>query len=184
MAGSFVFFRGDPPDGLYAVLSGSVLIGSSNALGKAAVLARLGAGQWFGELGLFDHESRSHDAYTDEACLLWHATQADMLALLAQQPEMWPALGRLLAGKTRKLMAGLHQHTLMSSAGRLAQRMLLLADGQPSLRLSQEALASAVGLSRQTCNALLQQLAEHQLIQLNRNSITLLDPAGLARISA
>ena len=72
----------------------------------------------------------------------------------------------------------------MSSAGRLAQRMLLLADGQPSLRLSQEALASAVGLSRQTCNALLQQLAEHQLIQLNRNSITLLDPAGLARISA
>ncbi len=184
VAGSFVFFRGDPPDGLYAVLSGSVLIGSSNALGKAAVLARLGAGQWFGELGLFDHESRSHDAYTDEACLLWHATQAGMLALLAQQPEMWPALGRLLAGKTRKLMAGLHQHTLMSSAGRLAQRMLLLADGQPSLRLSQEALASAVGLSRQTCNALLQQLAEHQLIQLNRNSITLLDPAGLARISA
>ena len=133
VAGSFVFFRGDPPDGLYAVLSGSVLIGSSNALGKAAVLARLGAGQWFGELGLFDHESRSHDAYTDEACLLWHATQAGMLALLAQQPEMWPALGRLLAGKTRKLMAGLHQHTLMSSAGRLAQRMLLLADGQPSL---------------------------------------------------
>lgn len=184
VAGSFVFFRGDPPDGLYAVLSGSVLIGSSNALGKAAVLARLGAGQWFGELGLFDHESRSHDAYTDEASLLWHATQAGMLALLAQQPEMWPALGRLLAGKTRKLMAGLHQHTLMSSAGRLAQRMLLLADGQPSLRLSQEALASAVGLSRQTCNALLQQLAEHQLIQLNRNSITLLDPAGLARISA
>lgn len=184
VAGSFVFFRGDPPDGLYAVLSGSVLIGSSNALGKAAVLARLGAGQWFGELGLFDHESRSHDAHTDEACLLWHATQAGMLALLAQQPEMWPALGRLLAGKTRKLMAGLHQHTLMSSAGRLAQRMLLLADGQPSLRLSQEALASAVGLSRQTCNALLQQLAEHQLIQLNRNSITLLDPAGLARISA
>ena len=45
VAGSFVFFRGDPPDGLYAVLSGSVLIGSSNALGKAAVLARLGAGQ-------------------------------------------------------------------------------------------------------------------------------------------
>ncbi len=183
-AGSFVFFRGDPPDGLYAVLSGSVLIGSSNALGKAAVLARLGAGQWFGELGLFDHEPRSHDAYTDEACLLWHATQAGMLALLAQQPGVWPALGRLLAGKTRKLMAGLHQHTLMSSAGRLAQRLLLLADGQPSLRLSQEALASAVGLSRQTCNALLQQLAEHQLIQLNRNSITLLDPAGLARISA
>lgn len=62
------------------------------------MLARLGAGQWFGELGLFDHESRSHDAYTDEACLLWHATQAGMLALLAQQPEMWPASARQTTG--------------------------------------------------------------------------------------
>ena len=89
----------------------------------------------------------------------------------------------MLAGKTRKLMNGLEQHTLLSSRARVAQRLLLLADGAPSLRLSQEALASAVGLSRQSCNAMLGQLAELGVIQLGRGVITVRDAVGLARES-
>ena len=64
-----------------------------------------------------------------------------------------------------------------------ALNTVLLADGAPSLRLSQEALASAVGLSRQSCNAMLGQLAELGLIQLGRGVITVRDAAGLARES-
>lgn len=182
-AGGCLFLRGDAADGLYGVLAGSVLIGASNAVGKAALLSRLGAGQWFGELALFDHGPRSHDAWADEPCLLWHVPQRALLAWLDAEPAVWRDIGLLLAGKTRKLMNGLEQHTLLSSRARVAQRLLLLADGAPSLRLSQEALASAVGLSRQSCNAMLGQLAELGLIQLGRGVITVRDAAGLARES-
>lgn len=41
-AGGCLFLRGDAADGLYGVLAGSVLIGASNAVGKAALLSRLG----------------------------------------------------------------------------------------------------------------------------------------------
>lgn len=132
-AGGCLFLRGDAADGLYGVLAGSVLIGASNAVGKAALLSRLGAGQWFGELALFDHGPRSHDAWADEPCLLWHAPQRALLAWLR-----------------RRL-------------------------GAPS--------ASAVGLSRQSCNAMLGQLAELGLIQLGRGVITVRDAVGLARES-
>lgn len=182
-AGARLFLRGDPADGLYGVLTGSVLIGASNAVGKATLLSRLGTGQWFGELALFDHGPRSHDAWADEPCLLWHVPQRALLAWLDAEPALWRDIGLLLAGKTRKLMNGLEQHTLLPSRARVAQRLLLLADGASSLRLSQEALASAVGLSRQSCNAMLGQLAGMGLIQLGRGVITVRDAVGLARES-
>lgn len=89
-----------------------------------------------------------------------------------------------MAGKTRKLMQGLAQQTLLSPLARLAQRLLLLADSAGHIHLSQEALASATGISRQTCNALLQQLLEAQLIAIGRGNVQLLDRQALQQLEA
>lgn len=53
-AGRALFRRGDPPCGLYAVLSGSVTIGAVDAQGKEALLTVAGPVTWFGEIALFD----------------------------------------------------------------------------------------------------------------------------------
>lgn len=183
-AGSFLFLREDAPDGLYGILDGSMVIGSSSLMGKHSVLTRLGAGHWFGEVALFDHGPRTHDASSDRGCLLWHVPQAALLAWLQGWPQGWLPLGQLMAGKTRKLMQGLAQQTLLSPLARLAQRLLLLADSAGHIHLSQEALASATGISRQTCNALLQQLLESQLIAIGRGKVQLLDRQALQQLEA
>jgi CRP-like cAMP-binding protein len=181
-AGGYLFLQGDPADGLYCVLQGSLLIGSSSAMGKNSVLARLTAGQWFGEVALFDHGPRTHDAHSDGGCLLWHVPLAALLAWLAGWPQGWYHIGQLMAGKTRQLMSGLAQQTLLSPEARLAQRLLLLAGSGPTVSLSQEALASATGISRQTCNAILGQLADAGLIRIARKQLTLLDRPALQDI--
>jgi len=167
----------------YCVQHGSVLIGVSNALGKTSILARLTTGQWLGELALFDGGARTHDVYADECASLWHIPAQALRTYLRAQPDLWRSLGQLLAAKTRRLMEGLSQQTLMSPENRMAQRLLLLAQGSEQLRFSQEELAGAIGISRQTCNAILKHLAQQGLIQVERNGLRLLDQPGLAKLS-
>lgn len=181
-AGGFLFLREDAPDGLYGILEGSMVIGSSSLTGKHSVLTRLGAGHWFGEVALFDHGPRTHDAGSDRGCLLWHVPQAALLGWLQGWPQGWLPLGQLMAAKTRKLMQGLAQQTLLSPEARLAQRLLLLADGDGRIRLSQEALASATGISRQTCNAILRQLADGGFLTIGRGHLQLLDRRALGQL--
>lgn len=183
-AGGYLFLQGDPADGLYGILQGSVLIGSSSAVGKNSVLARLAPGQWFGEVALFDQGPRTHNAHTDSGCLLWHVPHGALLAWLEGWPQGWYYLGQLMAGKTRQLMSGLAQQTLLSPEARVAQRLLLLAGDGQAVSLSQEALASATGISRQTCNTILGQLADAGLISIARKQLTLLNRPALLRIGA
>lgn len=183
-AGGFLFLREDAPDGLYGILEGSMVIGSSSLTGKHSVLTRLAAGHWFGEVALFDHGPRTHDAGSDRGCLLWHVPQAALLGWLHGWPQGWLPLGQLMAAKTRKLMQGLAQQTLLSPEARLAQRLLLLADGDGRIRLSQEALASATGISRQTCNAILGQLADAGLISVGRGQLQVHDRSALQQLES
>mgnify|MGYP002146842281 FL=1 len=89
-----------------------------------------------------------------------------------------------MAGKTRQLMSGLAQQTLLSPEARVAQRLLLLAGDGQAVSLSREALASATGISRQTCNTILGQLADAGLISIARKQLTLLNRPALLRIGA
>jgi CRP-like cAMP-binding protein len=50
---------GDPTDSLYIVLSGRLKVMMSDSEGKEVILAILGPGEFFGEMGLIDDEPRS-----------------------------------------------------------------------------------------------------------------------------
>jgi CRP/FNR family transcriptional regulator, cyclic AMP receptor protein len=58
-AGDVVFRKDDPGDGLYGVLTGSVLIVVESLEGKELVLNKHDAGELFGEIALLDGEGRS-----------------------------------------------------------------------------------------------------------------------------
>src|SRR5687768_17820457 len=55
---------GDPTDHLYIVLSGRLKVMMSDAEGKEVILAILGPGEFFGEMGLIDDEPRSATVVT------------------------------------------------------------------------------------------------------------------------
>ncbi|MBN8246921.1 MAG: cyclic nucleotide-binding domain-containing protein [Verrucomicrobia bacterium] len=62
-----VFHEGDPGDGLYIILEGTVAIVTRLPSGQNCILSHMGAGDYFGEMAVFDGEPRSATALVQEA---------------------------------------------------------------------------------------------------------------------
>lgn len=187
-AGQYLFKRGDPPCGLYAVLDGAVRISAVNAQGKEAVLSLVETPYWFGEICLFDNLPRTHDALAMGACTLLQVPQTALLGVLEDHPAYWRDLALLMSHKLRLSLINIEQMSLMPASARLAHRLLMIAEGygetdqvRRTLQLPQEDLAAMLGLSRQTTNSLLKALEQQGTIGLSYGAIEVLDLQGLRR---
>ena len=88
----------------------------------------------------------------------------------------------------RDLLELLAETIALPPRQRVAARMVRLAreegeGGKPMLRLSQEALAEMVGLTRKTVNGYFAEFERKGLIRRTYASTILLDPSGLRRIA-
>ncbi|WP_038708880.1 Crp/Fnr family transcriptional regulator [Burkholderia sp. lig30] len=189
-AGHALFRRGDPPCGLYAVLSGSLTIGAVDEHGKEALLTVAGPATWFGEIALFDGLPRTHDAIALEDTLLLHVPQAALLALLDAAPHYWRDVALLMAQKLRLSFLTVEAISVMPAAQRLAARLLMIADGYGGvsagslrIRLSQEKLAAMLSVTRQTANQLLKSLEAGGAVRLHVGEIEIVDIDALRRAS-
>jgi CRP/FNR family transcriptional regulator, cyclic AMP receptor protein len=182
-AGQPLFARGDVSDGLYCVLDGSVRISGVSVTGKEALLAIIEPPHWFGEIALFDGQSRTHDARAEGPATLFHVQQAALIRLLDTQPAYWHDFGLLLAHKLRTTFLVLEDAALLPAADRLVRRLVVMAEGygewttrsRRELLVPQEQLARMMSLSRQTVNQILKQLEAQNLIRLARGGIEILD---------
>jgi len=102
-AGSFIVRQGQVGTGLYVILSGSVRV-----LRGAEELARLGPGDFFGELSVIDQQPRiaSVQAETDARCLA--LASWDLLALLEGDTQLAQNMIRGLVARLRA--SGEHHH--------------------------------------------------------------------------
>jgi hypothetical protein len=101
---SVIVKQGDPGDSMYFILDGELRV-RINVMGKESILATLGAGDFFGDVSLFDHGPRSADvvANTDSTIVKVSATGFDALA--KEAPEIATpflrAVGRTLSARIR-----------------------------------------------------------------------------------
>jgi CRP-like cAMP-binding protein len=95
-AGASVFEAGDPADALYIVLSGSVRIVEETEGEGAREVARIRAGDFFGELSLLLERQHSKRAEAVEDSELMVLCNDPLRALLDASPE--------LAGHVRRTM--------------------------------------------------------------------------------
>ncbi|HDR9239577.1 TPA: Crp/Fnr family transcriptional regulator [Burkholderia vietnamiensis] len=189
-AGHPLFRRGDPPCGLYAVLSGSITIGAVDAHGKEALLTVAEPVTWFGEIALFDGLARTHDAAALDDTLLLHVPQPALLAILDATPQYWREFALLMAQKLRLSFVSVESLSMMTAAQRLAARLAMIADGyggvsvgRTRVRLSQEKLAAMLSLTRQTTNQLLKALEADGAVRLHVGEIEIVDLDALRRAS-
>jgi len=96
--------QGAPGDAMYLVLEGEVrvrlMIGD-----KESILATLAAGDFFGEIALFDHGPRSADVVANEDSVLLKVSAASFQKVVSESPELATpflfAIGRTLAARIR-----------------------------------------------------------------------------------
>jgi CRP/FNR family transcriptional regulator, cyclic AMP receptor protein len=96
-AGETVVKRGDKGDGLYLILEGAAEVRHG-----ARVLARLGGGQFFGEMSLFDNQPRSADVVALRPSKLVVLSKWEFWGFAASEPEV---VLRILEEMSRRLRA-------------------------------------------------------------------------------
>ena len=81
---STIINAGDPTDALYIVISGRLKVMMSDDEGREVILAILGQGEFFGEMGLIDEAPRSATVIAIEPCELLTINKMDFKKCLAE----------------------------------------------------------------------------------------------------
>jgi CRP-like cAMP-binding protein len=187
--GDIVFSQGDPGDALYGVIAGRVRISAGASDGREIYLNIMQPGDTFGEIALLDGGQRTATATATEASELVSIRREQFLGLIGQEPSLALELLRLCGQRLRWTSGQVEDAALLDVPTRLAKRLLGLVQqhGRPSkggvtLRLSQEELASFLGVSRQIVNQYLQGWRTRNWVRLGRGVVTVCDEDALRKL--
>jgi CRP-like cAMP-binding protein len=187
-----IFHRGDDGDSMMVALTGRVKISNYSAEGKEAVLNFIEPGQVFGEIALLDGRPRTADATAMEPTELFVMRRRELLPFLQAHPQVAIRLIEILCAKLRHTTEMVEDMMFLNLGPRIARALLRLAEEHGckrgssirlDMKLRQRELAGYVGLSREITNRQLMAWREEGLIAVDGGHITILDEAGLRRVS-
>jgi CRP-like cAMP-binding protein len=180
--GETVFDAGDPGDHLYVIQSGEVeLIRETPS--RARVVARLGPGDFFGELGVVLGEPRHSRAVAVNTTRVIALDRETLEGMCLDQPEIAIRMIRVLVSRlieAERRLAALCVDDLLRPVVRALLRHAEAA-GDTGLRVSARLreLARSAGLSMLEAHRALHQLFDRQLVVLVDDVLTIPDPDAL-----
>jgi CRP-like cAMP-binding protein len=187
-SGEIIFSQGDPGDALHGVVSGRVRISAGASDGKEIFLNIMEPGDTFGEIALLDGGPRTASATAMSPAELVSIRRDDFLGVLEREPRLALELLRLCGERLRWTSGLVEDAALLDASARLAKRLVSLSQshGQRSkdgiaVRLSQEDLATFLGVSRQVVNQYLQDWKGRAWVDLGRGSVTVRNEAALTK---
>jgi CRP-like cAMP-binding protein len=150
-----IFSQGDEADSIFYIEKGKVKITVVSTVGKEAVIAILGAGDFFGEGCLAGQPRRMATATPLEECTLVRINKAVMVRALRDDPAFSSVFLTYMLSRNIRMEEDLVDQLFNSSEKRLARTLLLLAsfgkESKPDLviaKISQETLAEMIGTTR------------------------------------
>ena len=185
-----IFHEGDDGASLFIILEGAVKVYIPALDGREVVLAVLRKYDLLGEMSLLDRAPRSASATTIEPTEMVSLNQGDFLSVLDRYPRAQRAIIDVLVKRMRATNQSIQDAYLLDVPGRLARRLLTIADEHGvstdegvdiGLRVSQQELANMIGASRVAVNKQLQTWRRDNIVDVNRQRVTILDQEALAR---
>jgi CRP/FNR family cyclic AMP-dependent transcriptional regulator len=153
--GQIVFSQGEPADAVFYVQKGKVKLTVVSEQGKEAVIAILGADEFFGEGCLAGQPQRISTVTVMTDAVVMRLEKAAIIRVLHQEPAFSEMFIAHLLGRSIRVEADLVDQLFNSSEKRLARMLLLLAnfgkEGTPQpimAKISQETLAEMIGTTR------------------------------------
>ncbi len=180
--GEIVFDEGDPGDHFYVIQSGEVELVRESPQ-QQRVVARIGAGDFFGELGLVLGGPRTSRAVAVSTTRLIALDRDTLEGMCLEQPEIAIRMIRVLVSRlieAERRLAVLGADDLMRPIVRA-----LVRHGQPAgegMRVTAQLteLASFAGLSMLEAHRALHQLFERKLVVLAEDVLTVPDREALS----
>jgi CRP-like cAMP-binding protein len=173
-----IFSQGQLADAVFYIQKGKVKITVVSKLGKEAVVAILGPGQFFGEGCLNGHPLRVSTSTTMEESTITRLEKATMIATLHSEPEFSELFMAYLLSRNGRIEEDLIDQLFNSSEKRLARLLLLLAnfgkEGRPEpirVKYSQETLAEMIGTTRSRVSFFMNKFRELGFVDYNGQQI-------------
>ncbi|MDO8615817.1 MAG: Crp/Fnr family transcriptional regulator [Dehalococcoidia bacterium] len=188
--GDIIFHKEDPGHALFIVQDGTVRIYVPGSQGTDLTLAVLGPGDFFGDLSLLDGRPRSASAAAGSDCSLLALERSDFLNLVRSRPDAAMAVLTVVAQRLRETDEMASDLAFLDAGGRVAKKLLELAasHGVPrpdgvriDVALTQEELASMIGVTRESVNRNLSDFRRAGLVRNEGRRLVIQDAAALRR---
>ncbi|MCG5525698.1 Crp/Fnr family transcriptional regulator [Ectothiorhodospira haloalkaliphila] len=185
-AGEPLFSQGDPAPHFFLVKSGAMKLYLLSRDGDEKVVEVIQSGQLFAEAVMFMDERRypvNASALSDTHLVIFD-TEC-FLQLLGESPDL--AL-KLLGGLSRRmhgLLSQIDELTLHNATYRLVSYLLAQAHsqaGQVRLSIPKQVIASRLSMKPETLSRILARLRERGLLEVQGETLVLLNESGLRRV--
>jgi CRP/FNR family transcriptional regulator, cyclic AMP receptor protein len=169
-----VFSQGDPTKNVIYIQEGGVKITVVNEVGREAVVAILGPGDFFGEGCIAGQSICIATATTIAPTTVLVIEKKEMIRALHEEHEFSDRFIAYMLSRNVRVEADLIDQLFNSSEKRLARTLLLLArfgkESQPEkvlTKISQEMLAEMIGTTRSRVNFFMNKFRKLGFIQYN-----------------
>ncbi|WP_028300876.1 cAMP-activated global transcriptional regulator CRP [Oceanospirillum beijerinckii] len=169
---STVISAGAESNSILYLVKGSVTVSIEDEDGHEMVIAYLNEGSFFGEMGLFDEESRSAWVKAKTECEVAEVSCTRFKELIEMDTRLMYALGKQLSERLRKTTIKVGDLAFMDVTGRVARTLLELCqepdamthpDGM-QIKVTRQEIARIVGCSREMVGRVLKDLEEQGLV--------------------
>jgi len=181
---NLIIFEDDVGNSLFVIKKGRVKISHISSEGSEAILAILGAGDFFGELSVIDGMGRSASVTSIEDVELIMLRRIDFIQALERVPKIAITLLKELAGRIRKSDSHIRSLSLLDAKGRVGSTLIRLAEDIGKIKSGkvsieelplQRDLASIAGTSRETISRVIKKFAEEGHLHTERNTLIFAD---------
>lgn len=179
--GTHLFREGEKAVHAYVIEKGEVEL-YRTANGRRRVVARVGEGNVLGDIAMFRGEPYISSARAIGPVSAFRFDREKLMPVLIQHPVItlrWLVAGLSQLEATQRRVLGLMSRTVKEQVAKL---LLDEADGNGGVHLSQSAIATLLGASRQTVNEALSDLRREEAVETGYRHIRVKDRDKLSHV--
>jgi CRP/FNR family transcriptional regulator, dissimilatory nitrate respiration regulator len=191
-AGAIIFQQEAIAESCFLLESGEITLRRISRSGAEVELARIGEGEWFGEIILFAARVFPAQAVAARACSLLEFRRSAILS--SSDPEVSSFFLSLLARKCLSLNRRIEELTIMDARERLARFVIRLCPGHEEgcdggrsacsfpLPKKKREIAAELGMAPETLSRTLRQMEEEGYIKVKGSRLEVPSCAKLRRL--
>ena len=154
---------GEDAESLIVLLTGRAKVTNFDEEGREIILAWLGPGEFFGEMGLIDGSPRSASVVAVEPCELLTIGKSEFQRCMQENFQVAQKLMQILVRRLREADRNIESLALLDVYGRVARLLLDLSEEEGGKRLvrqkiSKQDMARMIGASREMVSKVMRDL--------------------------
>ncbi len=181
-----IIHEGDASDSLYYIIEGSANVQAENEIGDEIILAHLNQGDFFGEAGLFDLNTKNNDdgkrtawVIARSACVIAQISYQKFKQIVSEDPAVMFLLTGQIFNRLRRTSQKVRDLVFLDVKGRIAHCLLELCkepdamthpDGM-QIKGTRQDIAKMVGCSREMAGRVLKELEDDALITAHGKTV-------------